>query len=115
MKLESYLDKIQYRITGGSEFWWDCYGPNAWSIEGHNTDAVFDRVTQMVYEVSLTCNDGKCYKWVDPDFVDRYVQESKNRGFDPWIAYDDVSFHVENDKNKILSLLNNLRETTANE
>lgn len=109
MKLDSYLAQVQYKITDGSKFMWDCYGPNAWSIEAPNTDAVFDRVTHMVYEVSVTSGDGTCYKWVDPDWVDKYVQESLTRGFDPWIAYDDVRFNTIVDELEILSLLNKLQ------
>lgn len=115
MQLESYLARIQYKITGGSKFWWDCYGPNTWSIEAHNTDAVIDYATHMVYEVSVTDHDGRCYKWVDPFFVEKYVQESETRGFDPWIAYDNVKFTVVNDEKEILSLLNTRKDNPTNE
>jgi hypothetical protein len=105
MKLESFLSQIEYKITDGSKFHWDCYGLNAWSITSDRVEAVFDRITLMIYEVSVHYASGDCYKWIDPEFVNAYVNESRSKGFDPWIAYDDVPYKQELLETEILSLI----------
>lgn len=105
MRVESFLAYIEYKITGGSEFLWECYGPNAWCIESDHTHAVIDRVTHMVYEVEVNICNSKNYKWIDPDFADKYIAEAESRKVDPWQVYDDVNYERVYDGSKILSLI----------
>ena len=105
MQVKDFLEAIDYRITGGSDFCWSCFGPNARYIDceshemdiGHqnefSTSIVFDTVTQTVYQVEAhDYQNNRCYRWIDPDFVNAYKQEAKERDVDYRQAYDDVNF-----------------------
>ena len=56
--LKEFMEVVDYRITEGSNYMWDCYGPNSYSLdswngeqEGHSFTIIFDTKTQVVYEV----------------------------------------------------------------
>jgi hypothetical protein len=93
-------------ITEGSKFMWDCYGPESWFLDSKDINAVIDRSTGMVYEVSVHDYDGTSYRWVDPSVIDAYTAESASRGFDPWQAYDDIKYTQILDEAKILEMIN---------
>lgn len=106
MQINRYLRTIEYGIIEGSKHLWDCYGKDAWSISSANTQAVFDRNTGMVYEVSMSIEEeGLHFRWIDPDFTKKYVKESKSKGFDPWQAYDDVKYTQIKDEQGMFEIL----------
>ena len=56
--LKEWMELVDYRITEGSEYCWQCYGPDAYSLDSWNGDQngysfciIFDNKTQVVYEV----------------------------------------------------------------
>jgi predicted HicB family RNase H-like nuclease len=100
MEIKQFFEAIDYKITEGSRYMWDCYGSDAWNFEswqGHPDDpsahVIIDSKTQVVYEAEVHDNRNfRSYRWINPDFVDAYRTESKNRNIDADEAYDDVKF-----------------------
>jgi hypothetical protein len=106
MDIAPVLSAIKYGITSGSQFMWDCYGPHAWALETETVSIVADRETGRVYELAIHdwSNDIN-YRWIDPDYINTYINESTVRGFDPWQVYDDARYiRVDNDE-EIMKML----------
>lgn len=55
--LKEWIELISYRISGGSEYQWQCFGPNARFIDcesaNYSTSAVFDSSTQEMFQVEI--------------------------------------------------------------
>jgi hypothetical protein len=97
--LKQYFETINYRVSEGYTFQWQCYGPNAYGLEstelgddGHNIGIVFDTQDQTVYQVEVhDYRNERSYRLVNPDFSDARRQECARRGADD-VAYDGVNF-----------------------
>ena len=100
MQLSEINNTFNHKITGGSEYGWDCYGSSTWSIDYTSKYAcgyvVFDTETQTVYEVSVSpvatswAIEPKPYRYIDPDYRLSHETEAKDRNVDPNVAWDDV-------------------------
>ena len=103
MQLSEVNEAFQHKITGGSEYGWDCYGSNTWSIDYTSKYAhgyvIFDTVTQRVYEVNVSPAFGawgtvehepKPYRYIDPDYRVSHSTEAKDRNVVFNQAWDDV-------------------------
>ena len=101
MFLSEVNNIFQHKITSGSEYGWDCYGSNTWSIDYTSKYAfgyvIFDTVTQRVYEVNVSpaagawgTNEPKPYRYIDPDYRVSHDAEAKDRHVDANQAWDDV-------------------------
>jgi len=99
--LKQFLETIDYRITEGSEFHWQCYGPNAYCLDswdgkhddGTSFQVTFDRDTQTVYQVEAhDFGRRKAYRYINPEFANAHRDEAFKRGVDADEAYDDVKF-----------------------
>lgn len=99
--LKDFMEAIQYKVNDGSEYMWNCYGPNARSMEywngehegGVTVTCVFDTETQFVYEMEAWDNArGVEYRWIHPAYIEGHAQEAKNRGVDFEQSYDDNKF-----------------------
>lgn len=98
--LKQFLEVIDFKITGGAEYQWGCYGPNARFLEsdeasgnGYSCTAIFDNENQTVYEMEVhDFNNERSYRWNNPDFEFLMLAESAKRGIDKDIAYDGVEF-----------------------
>lgn len=96
--IPEFLEIVKHRITGGSDYGWQCFGRCArWldcEVEGqYSASIVFDHQTQEVYtaEISDYRND-RCYRLIHPDYVEAYRAEAKGRGSDANQAWDDVKW-----------------------
>lgn len=106
MHVNQFLTAVQYRITEGSEFLWDCYGTEAWYLDCGMFSSIIDRHTGLIYE--LTVNDheeGVNLRWIDPEFLEAYVNEAKSRGHEPWQAYDDVLYTQVKDGQEMIAII----------
>lgn len=108
MQLETIFDITGYAITGGSRYCWASYGHNAWTIDLDNIVVCFDLQTLRVYDIAVHSDNSVCFKWIDPDFLLLYEQESKDLGFDPWIAYDDVKYQQIYHDQDILQIIDKM-------
>lgn len=93
MKINDWLDVIDYKVLDGSFFGWKCYGDNAfmlsWQLPFKDYDSVidyystvcFDTKTKGVYYVEIYDeNSGIYYGWFNKDFVVEYEDECIRRG-----------------------------------
>lgn len=95
--IKDFLETIDYRITGGSEYQWQCYGKLAQTIDSdgpnHSLSVVFDRDDQLVYEVTV-CDyvNNRAYRMIDPDFKLGHNQEAADRNVSATQAWDGVNY-----------------------
>lgn len=111
MKLSDVIHAAQYRICGGTEYQWHCFGPNARFLEFSNAlglevlDIVFDSMNQTVYEISIYPTEdhsSEHFIWINPDYRDKLVDESKKRNIDFLKAYDNITFVELIDNQEVL-------------
>jgi hypothetical protein len=98
--IKQWMELVDYRITEGSSFQWQCYGDKAYTMDSWNGDhdgesfsIVFDTADQTVYE--LQAHDflrGRAYRWTNPDHKTARDTEAKNRGVAVAEAWEDVDY-----------------------
>lgn len=99
MQLKDFLETIDYQITEGSDYQWNCFGPNAHYLDhwdGDQNDAslsvVFDKKDQTVYQVEAhDYRNQRSYRWTNPDFAHAHSMERTERDCTDE-AYDGVNF-----------------------
>jgi len=98
--LKEWMELINYRITEGSEYCWQCYGKEVYSLDswsgdqdGYSLTVIFDKDDQLVYEVTV-CDyaNNRAYRMIDPDFKFGYDDEATGRGVHRDQAWDDVNY-----------------------
>lgn len=91
--LKDYLTAIDYKITGGSEFQWDCFGSNARYLDCNDSEfgngkysinAIFDGSDQTVYVIEAWdyLNERE-YRWINPEYKSSYEHECRLKEIDP--------------------------------
>ena len=98
--LKEFMEICNYRITEGSDFQWECYGPNAYTLDswngdqdGHSFSIYFDTKTQEVYEVQIhDYRNQRAYRMINPEFVKKHKKEAKRREVEYKEAWDDVNY-----------------------
>ena len=98
--LKDFMETVDYKVTEGSDYGWNCYGPNAYRLdswnqdqEGHTVGIIFDTRTHTVYEVSAyDYKREHAYRLINPDFKDAHSAESNDRGVLENQAWDDVDY-----------------------
>lgn len=98
--IKDFFELIEYRISTGYEYQWDCFGTNVHALSyedennnGTSVSVVFDTVDQTVY--SMEAWDGRKdrqYRWIHPDFLEDYKAESKSRNVDYHTSIDDSKY-----------------------
>lgn len=100
--LKDYIEAIEYKVTGGSEYTWRCFGDNARYLDCSDSEvsngtysvlAIFDSETQRVYSMEAWdyINDRE-YRWIDPEFQKEYRKSCKKNNVDPKEAMDGRDF-----------------------
>ena len=100
LSLKEWMEVVQYRITEGGDYGWQCYGHDAhmldsWNGEqdGHSFTVIFDTKTQVVYEVQAhDYVHQRAYRMINPDF--KTAHDTEGGGYGPSIdqAWDDVDY-----------------------
>jgi hypothetical protein len=98
--LKEWMEVVEYRVTEGSTFCWQCYGDNAYSLDSWNGDqdgysftVIFDTKTQTVYEVqSHDYKNQRAYRLINPDFKSNRDAESADRKVPLDQAWDEVNY-----------------------
>ena len=116
MKLAKVMKSAEQRVAGGSEYLWECFGPNArWMEFADNedrefADAVYDTVNNRVYQINIHIpgGDDRCITWIDPEFEHAYVAEARRRKIEPYGAWDNVMYNTVpgSEEDTILNFLN---------
>jgi len=100
--LKQFFETFGYRITEGGEYGWECYGPNAYTIDSWNGiqgtggfagSIIFDTKDQTVYEAEV-CDytRNRAYRLINPGLVEAHKKEAEQRIVDLNQAWDDVKF-----------------------
>lgn len=100
MWLKDWMEVVEYRITEGTEFQWQCYGPNAYQLDswngdhnGHSFTVIFDTKTQLLYEVQAhDYGNNRAYRWTHPDYVKARQAEEDTHGEFAKMAWEDVNY-----------------------
>lgn len=98
--IKDYMETISYKITEGSDYTWDCYGPDAYRLDswngeqdGNTVSIVFDTADHTVYEVSAyDYSRNRAYRLINPDYKQAHDEEALDRDVNPKQAWDDVNY-----------------------
>lgn len=98
--LKEFMEVVDYRITEGANYMWDCYGPDSYSLDswdgdhdGRSFSIIFDTKTQIVYEVQAhDFKNQRAYRLCNPDTYLGMEIEAGNRGVNKKQAWDDVDY-----------------------
>lgn len=97
LTLEQAIKIGKYKISGGEEFLWKCFGPNAhyldFYVEGYFKEfsIVYDSETQKVYQARVG-DEYNNYCLTHPEYVEAYELEAKTRNTEPYGAYSDTCY-----------------------
>jgi hypothetical protein len=100
--MQQWMEAVNYRITEGSDYGWNCYGANshqlsAWNgvhgAGGWSANIVFSTKSQKVYEVTV-CDytHERAYRLINPKYRDKNTAEAAHRGESGNQAWDDVDY-----------------------
>ena len=95
--MKEWMEAIDYRISEGSDFLWECYGPNVYALDANDdhfsTSIIFNNRTQEVYEVDVSDYlKNRAYVFRNPLYKDKYYQEAMDKNVRPTEAWDSVDF-----------------------
>jgi hypothetical protein len=98
--VKEFMEIIDYKITEGSQYMWQCYGSDAYRLDswngnhdGHSISIVFDTKTQEVYEVSAyDYRNNRAYRLINSDYKSAHEDEASGRGVDINQAWDEVNY-----------------------
>jgi len=98
--LKDYLEAIDFKITGGSDYSWKCFGENARYLDCdspelnvYSVNCVFDSVDQTVYTVEAWdyAND-RVYRWIHPAYIKKHMKACAKHGVDVYSACDSMNY-----------------------
>jgi hypothetical protein len=101
MKLNEVNEALDHKITGGSEYHWNCYPDGRYldyESDFAHVSVLYSAVDQTVYQAEVSVKreawdeDKKPYRWLNPDYKDAFYKESEKRQVDIDIAWDDVKW-----------------------
>lgn len=118
--LKHFMEVVDYKVTEGSDYCWQCYGPNAYRLDswnqdqdGHSISIVFDTRTHVVYEANAyDYSRNRAYRLINPDYKFGHDDEAAGRGVNVNQAWDEVNYvDLETDED----FLEKSRAIVANE
>ena len=100
--MKEWMELVDYKITEGSDYGWECYGPNSYTLDswngvhgtgGYSFSIVFSTKTQKVYEVSM-CDytNNRAYRMINPKNVEKHSKEAESKSQLANQAWDDVDY-----------------------
>lgn len=100
LTLKDWMELVNYRITEGSDYGWQCFGSDVYMLsswdgdqDGHSLNIVFDTQNQTVYQVEVhDYENDRAYRLTNPAHVEAYKADAENRGVDANEAWDDVNY-----------------------
>jgi hypothetical protein len=99
MLLKTFMEIVNYRITEGSNYGWQCFGPNAYMLDswsgdhdGYSMSITFDTQTQVVYCVeACDYKNERAYRLINPAYKTAHALDVKTRAMDD-NAWDEVEW-----------------------
>ena len=85
--LKDFMETVNYRITEGSDYQWQCFGSDAYCLDswngdqnGHTVSICIDTKTQEVYQaMAYDYSRGRAYRITNPDYKKDFDNECKDR------------------------------------
>lgn len=85
--LKDFMEAVDYRITEGSTYGWQCFGPNAYCLDswngeqdGHTVSIIFDTKDQTVYQAMVyDYSRDRAYRITNPDYKVDFDSECEDR------------------------------------
>jgi hypothetical protein len=110
ISMKEWMELVDYRITEGGEYGWQCYGPNAYALDswngvhgkgGYSFSIVFSTKTQKVYEVTVCdyTND-RAYRMIADNKLDKHRKEAESLDVNlnqAWDSVDYVDLEIDDD------------------
>jgi hypothetical protein len=97
--LKDFMELVDYKISDGSEYLWDCYGAGARTMAYEDIDRrvsiniVFTPNDQDVAELQVWDGpNNREYRWIHPAFIEGHAGEAIERGVDWKQSLDDRNF-----------------------
>ncbi len=102
LSMKEFMELVDYRITEGDTYGWQCFGPNSYQLSswngvhgtgGWSANIVFSTRSQKVYcvEVCDYTND-RAYRMMHPDYVKKHDKEARRRDVSLNEAWDNVNY-----------------------
>ena len=100
--MKEWMELVDYKITEGGDYGWQCYGPNSYTLDswngvhgtgGYSFSIVFSTKSQKVYEVSM-CDytNNRAYRMINPKNVEKHRKEAESKSVLANQAWDDVDY-----------------------
>jgi hypothetical protein len=100
--IKEWMELVDYKITEGSDYMWQCYGPNAYRLDswngvhgkgGHSFSIVFSNKSQKVYEVSAyDYTHDRAYRMIAENKKEKHRKEAVVRQVNFNEAWDEVNY-----------------------
>ena len=99
LTLKEWMEIVDYRITEGSTYGWQCFGHNVYQLDswngdldGHSFTITFVTKTQEVYQVEAhDFRNDRAYRMINPDYALAHATETTTRGVSDE-AWEDVNY-----------------------
>lgn len=100
LTIKEWMEIADYKISEGSDYQWQSYGPNAYIMtswngehDGYSFSIYFDTKTQVVYEVQAhDYKNDRAYRMINTEFAEANANEADDRDVDNNIAWDDLAY-----------------------
>jgi len=100
--MKEWMELVDYKVTEGSDYGWQCYGPNAYTLDswngvhgkgGYSFSIVFSTKTQKIYEVSVCdyTND-RAYRMIAENKREKHSKEANARNINLNEAWDCIEY-----------------------
>ena len=100
--MKEWIELVDYKITEGGDYGWQCYGPNSYRLDswngvhgkgGYSFSIVFSTKTQKVYEVSAyDYTNERAYRMIAENKQEKHRKEALARNVNLDEAWDDVDY-----------------------
>jgi hypothetical protein len=100
LTVKEWMELVDHRITEGSEYGWQCFGTDAYSLSSWNGDhdgwsfnIVFDTKTQVAYTVEV-CDYARkrAYRMINPEYKTAHDREARQNNVSAKEAWDEADF-----------------------
>lgn len=98
MHLSKVNEALDHKISGGSEYGWNCWENARWldyESDYAHASVVFNSETQEIYsaEVNDKADAHKPYRWLNPKYKEAMYQEARDRQTDADHAWDNRKWY----------------------
>lgn len=96
--VQDFTEAVDFQITGGSEYCWDCFGPDARYLDAEipqksQSSIIFGGPERTVFICELfDFVNKRAYRWINPDYKKPHADEAERREVKLNQAWDEADF-----------------------